>query len=308
MSLIMKAIASFGMKSFIAVSIFIVNTKLFWTLIKYINKIGKKPLIKSIFVTYPAEKKYADYYCFTWMREMFQWKIGIIGFHYQNGYFGLNFATPTYEEKLTSPNNKEAFASMIYKIVELKEYAGIEYVNYGGVIPSYLQKRELPTHQSANNDLIAQVIVQAVRKMLKDEEVAVNECFFFILGGKGFIGTKVSQIIKDFKYPHMIIDKDDEYDFKSTDKKYNVIINVSRKGVFELYKDQMDENTLMLNEVFPPPRIKDSEIKTAYHLKGIKATVFPSMPYDYSNVMPCCSLVSEKEEDQFDVVIKPIKR
>ena len=307
----MKKIMSFLMKSFMTFSFFIVNTTIFWRAIKVINKLFKRPIV-SMFVTYPAEKRYAKYYTFDWVFNKFQWKMGLIGIHHQNGHFGLNFAIATYEEKLIHPDNKEKFSQMIHAIIEKKDYANIQYINYGGVIPSYVDKRGLPTYQSAGKELIAEVIVESVYQMLEKEHIDKESVFCYILGGRGFIGTEVANIIeKKGHFPYLIVEKDDNYTLKeniSNNKNHRVIINVSRKGVFESYAESMDNNCLLLNEVFPPPRIKEVNLKAAYHLKGIKAKVIPSMPYDYSNVMPCCSLVMDPEkETNFDVVIKKIQ-
>ena len=307
----MKKIINFLLKSFMTFSFFIVNTPIFWIIIKYINKILGRPIV-SMFVTYPAEKRYAKYYTFDWVFNRYQWKMGLIGIHYQNGHFGLNFAIATYEEKLIHINNQESFKKMIHNIIKKKDYAGIEYINYGGVIPSYVDKRGLPNFQSAGKELIASVVVESVYQMLEKENIDKKDAFCYILGGKGFIGTEVAKIIEEKgDFPYLIVEKDDEYTLNeniSHNKDYRVIVNISRKGVFETYSESMDDKCLLLNEVFPPPRIKGLPLKAAYHLKGIKAKVIPSMPYDYSNVMPCCSLVVDpKKESNFDVVIKKIQ-
>jgi hypothetical protein len=74
-----------------------------------------------------------------------------------------------------------------------------------------------------------------------------------------------------------------------------LVVDVSRVGAIDRYIDELPEGTVILNEVFPEPsrevlaEIKNRHFAT-YHIAGVPANVYPSLPLGYRNALPCCAI------------------
>lgn len=302
----MKKIHSFFIKNLILALSTISLSSFFWNIIYLINKLFHNP-IKSVFICYPAHSKYTKYFFYDWLSERMKWKFVLIGIHKQNGYWGLNLTTPVDESELISDKNIEKFETMINKMIDIKEKTAIEYINYAGILPSVISKRKLSSFQSATRNIIAEVVASGIFQTLDHESYDVNDTEIYILGGKGFIGKSIVDFLNNKNIDCNILDIED-YDIINKlkkSRKQKIIVNVSRRGVFEQYSSLLCPKTILLNEVYPEPCLDNCKIKSAYHVKGIKAKMYPSLPYGYSNALPCCALVQGKDK-KYQVIIKKI--
>jgi hypothetical protein len=284
------------------------QTFLFWFIIKYYNKITNNK-IKSIFITYPAEKKYKNFYLWEWSQKLFMWKIGFIGISIQDkNKITINMSTTMDESEMFNPEYFNKFQDMIHSVIKLKEYTGIEYINYAGVIPSFLKRNNLNSYQSASKEIISDVVISGIYKTLNIEDININDISCYIIGSKGFIGNCIyNKLIKINDFPVHGLDINSIVNFKKNpDKKYTLILNVARKDSFNEYLDYLDEDMILLNEVFPPPKVKDSKLRSAYHIKGIKSFIYPSIAFDYSESVPCCAIIPNRE-NKHEIVLKKIK-
>jgi len=76
-----------------------------------------------------------------------------------------------------------------------------------------------------------------------------------------------------------------------------LLVDVSRHGAIQRYLHDIPDGTVFLNEVFPEPtRDVLAEFQNrniaAYHIAGVPAEVYPSLPLGYRNALPCCAIHS----------------
>lgn len=294
-------------KVLIAFSFTISQSFFFWLGIKIINKITNYK-IKSIFITYPAEDKYKKFYLWRWSENLFKWRVGFIGISIQNGKdITINMSTTMNEEEMFCPKNYEKFKKMIDSVIKLKKYTGIEFVNYAGVIPSFLNKKGLPSFQSSGKDIVAEVVISAIFNLMEIEGLSEKDiCFVYIIGSKGYIGSCIFNKLKTNGVFSIIGIDEDNKDIDFNKEGTSIIVNVSRKDSINEYLSKINDNMILLNEVFPPPIVINSKLKSGYHIKGVKSFIFPSIAYDYSKSIPCCSIIPNKDK-KYEIILKKIK-
>jgi len=303
---ILKLINTHVFKTFIALSIYFTNTKLFLILLKYVNYL-LKGRIQSFFIFYASKPEHFKYYLYDWVNNRTKWKLFFCGFHKQNGKYGIHFAINADESELISNENHEKFSIFLDKNSMWAKFSGIQFVNYAGILPSVINKRKLASYQSASNVVISEIMLKCIRKVCEEENIKnIKDVEFYILGGQGFIGKEVVKIFKNNNLETYSIDMKEELNFNDNNK-IKILLNVSRRGVIEKYKDKFNSTVIIVNEVFPDPKLSGYDIRSAYHIKGVEAeNVFPALPNGYDKSLPCCGLVMS-DSQEYSIVLKKYK-
>ena len=122
-----------------------------------------------------------------------------------------------------------------------------------------------------------------------------------LLGGAGRIGRAVHARLKADGLDPIVIDPTFRRPnlMKDLGSVSMIFVDVSRHGAIERYIHDLPVGSVVLNEVFPEPSrevIKHLQRRkiTAYHIAGVKADVYPSLPYGYRNAVPCCAIHSDE--------------
>ena len=277
-----------------------------WNIIKFIMK-KMNIKIRSFFIYYSPNQKSTNMFFYEWfhMNHKRKWKMMFCGFHKQSAGWGMNFFLNIDEKDLTNPKNELKLREFIDRINKIKNELNIDYINYAGIFPSVLKRQGYKLYNSSTEKTVAKIVVDGIHQACTEENLNLKECSFFILGGKGLVGAEVSRILTTQGIKYNIVEKNDRDFFNSkiieNNKKKIVIINISRQGVLEQYDDLLNENHLVINEVFPPPRLnKMNNIKYLYHIKGFEAKSYPNLlsAYKgaYNKCMPCCALIFENND------------
>lgn len=307
----MRKISSHALKIILMPLFIITNTNFFWFLIEKINHFFDFP-IKSFFIYYSPNERSTSMFYYKWfhLNPKRKWKLMFCGIHRQDAGWGLNFFLNIDEKELTDEKNNLKLQQTINFINNLKDKIGIKYTNYAGIFPSIAKKRGYKIYNSSTENHVSDIVYQAYQKILNLEKLQQNY-EVIILGGRGLIGKCLVNNFKSNNIEPIIIDilDSDKLIEKLTNKKHKyIIINVSRQKVIEKFDELFSDNEIILNEVFPPPKLKN--INYFYHIKGFKSQSYPSLfsayKDSYNGCMPCCAMISE-ENIHPEVIISKIK-
>jgi hypothetical protein len=125
-----------------------------------------------------------------------------------------------------------------------------------------------------------------------------------LLGGAGRIGRAVHHLLKQDGIDPIVLDPaaPASANLNALILPSTLLVDVSRHGTIQRYLDEIPEGTVVLNEVFPEPNrevlaeFRNKNI-AAYHIAGVLAQVYPSLPMGYRNALPCCAIHSSNVGD-----------
>ena len=86
----------------------------FYYIIGVINKTILNHKIESIFLVYPANKKYTKAYSFDWYLKFIKWSPSLVGFYKQNDKWGLIFGISSSDEDFFCEKNKKMLKLLTY--------------------------------------------------------------------------------------------------------------------------------------------------------------------------------------------------
>ncbi len=289
----------------------IVNNYIVFSLLGFINRI--LPFIGSIFIAYPATEEYASRYSYRWFRSFIKWRPFIIGFLFQNGRITISTAISATESDFLKNSYSNKLKLLVKRANIIKRIINAEQINYAGILHGILFMKRIIKEPSEAN-----VTVDAVLNAEKKVRIIENcspDTPIIILGGKGFIGRRLSKKIKnnsDRNIYEVDLDGCAEAKEKAWPKELvgekAILINVTKKNVLADYIPYFWKELILINEVYPEPSenevymLKNRGVKT-YHLVGVKAKAFPSFPRAYKGGIPCCAAV---KSDYLSVILKKL--
>ncbi|MEK7553102.1 MAG: hypothetical protein AAB504_00200 [Patescibacteria group bacterium] len=268
---------------------FLINYDWFFWLV---GKFNGRGWIKSVFLSYPANREYAKEYAYFF--RMGSWEIRLSGFLRQNGKIIIMFSIFVVEEKeFLKKDNKEKMEEVVRHMEKIRRLVRADEKTFAGILPGLLSKRKI-IDKSPEANLTALIVVEAVELVRKknglDEKIPI-----VVLGGRGFIGKMVVDKLK-------LVQKSDIYvvDLTGRDNKWperetrKIIINVARHNTIGFYLDALREGDIILNEAYPGPSSEViSEIKSlncdCFHVVGVEASAFPQFTRVYNGGIPCCA-------------------
>lgn len=283
---------------------FLINCDWFFWLI---GKFNKRKSIKSVFLSYPANRAYAREYAFSFRIKKANWKIRLTGFLRQNRKFIMMFTFFVEESEFLKKDNKEKLKETVWRMERIRRLIGADEKTFAGILPGLLSKRKI-IDESPEADLTALIVVEAVGLIKK--ETGINEKIpIVILGGNGFIGKRVVDRLKLAQkldiYAVDLVGNKNKWPREKTRK---IIINVAKHNTIEFYLHMLQSGDVILNEAYPGPLpMIVNKIKLlgcdCFHIVGVKAFAFPPFPYVYSGGIPCCAAWNS---DNKEVVIKKL--
>lgn len=270
---------------------FVFNRDWFYILLGKFNK--RRPFIESIFLAYPGNKEYSLAYSFVRRQKNILWKPWLCGFLIQNKRFIIMFAISSGEGDFLNSCNLENMSVMVARMEKIRVLTNARRKTFAGILPGILYSKRL-VRESPEADLTSNVVYKCLETVLQAENLR-DDSKILIFGGKGFIGKRVVRKLDGFCHV-CVLDRDDS-ELESRNSKISnakIIIDVSTRNAFVENIECLENETIMINEVYPQPEdsvlkiIKEKNCK-CYHVVGVKAKAIPSFPGAYNGAIPCCA-------------------
>jgi hypothetical protein len=258
------------------------------------------PTFVSVFFCYAGNTWYASHYSYPSFRRFLLWFPSTIGVFRQGKRWGLICAAPVTEAEFTDPRNAQDLSRLLCRMLRIKMLLGVDQLSLAGILPTILRGRYSRTTGDIEHDRTPEVVRRAVHEV-RGKHFMNRHHNVVLLGGAGRIGRAIHERLKADGLELVIIDSTmpTAPAFKDLGPVSMILVDVSRHGVLQRYIDELPEGTVILNEVFPEPsrdvikRLKSRNI-AMYHIAGVKAVVYPSLPQGYRNALPCCAIHSDE--------------
>jgi hypothetical protein len=256
------------------------------------------PVIKVVFLAYPASEEMFRRYTYFGVGEWARWRPALIGVFDQQGSWGLMFAiTATekdFERREAAPRLQQLYARM----EALRKAVGAEEVRFAGVLPGRLSVHGVTTSEAEVDAAMAaamrgEAMVRAREKIDADAPVIV-------LDANSFIGQR---LLRELAGRNVYPVDSNRLGPGAANKeawpahlsgKPALLMNVSRSRTPAAYLDLLWDSIVVLNEAYPePPRsVLDKFAARAcrfYHLAGAAGKAYPDFPWPYTDAVPCCA-------------------
>lgn len=264
---------------------------LFW-LAGLINK--RAGALESVFLVYPASKKYALAYVFPYRLPKVQWNPWPCGLLRQNGKYILMFCVSATAEQFNDPQNIGNLGRMSDRMETIRRLLAANGKTFAGILPGVLYSKKI-IRQAPEARLTAKAVLQAIDRVTAIESLDAGTPII-VLGGKGFVGRRVMrQLNRDDVYSIDSADGHDQRNWPNHLKGRRVIVvNITQSKAIDNYLEVMWPGTVVINEVYPEPSPETLDSLKAkgcacYHVVGIDATAVPSFPAAYKGAIPCCA-------------------
>jgi hypothetical protein len=257
------------------------------------------PTLVSVFFCYAGNARYAAHYSYPSCRRFLLWFPSTIGVFRQGRRWGLICATPVTEAEFTDPSNAANLDLLLRRLSRIKMLLGVEQLSFAGILPTLLRRNKSKSIANLDCDRTSEVVRRAVHEVRR-QHFAGRKHTVVLLGGAGRIGQAVHERLEADGVEVAIIDSavPATAAFKELSAVSMILVDVSRHGVIQRHIHELPEDTVVLNEVFPEPS-RDAiwELKSrniaAYHIAGVKAEAYPSLPHGYKSAVPCCAIHSD---------------
>lgn len=271
---------------------FFFNHDWFFKIIGCLNK--KVGLIKSVFLAYPATEEYALAYGYPSRVKNNRWTPWLSGILKQNGGLAIMFSISANNGQFADSQNIEHLCQIAERMEVLRQLFGAEGKTFAGILPGIFYLKRI-IHEAPEADLTALAVLQAIG-LVKAKELLSGETPVIVLGGRGFIGRRVVQLLdKSITYSVDLTDgrSQNVWPEHLRDKRI-IVVNIALKNALNDYLDIIWPGTVVINEVYPEPtqdvlkRLRDKGCG-CYHIVGIEAKAFPHLPGAYKGAIPCCA-------------------
>jgi hypothetical protein len=257
----------------------------------------RRKVIRSVFFCYAGSARYAHHYRYSWAANFLRWYPTPIGVFRQGDAWGLVCASPVTEREFTDPANRAQLKLLIERLSRFRRLLAADHVSFAGILPSYLKRSQIEPLDGNQVDRTAEVVTVAVQQLQKEHFNGIAHDVV-LMGGSGRVGQQVCASLLRAGITAKIIDpaaKAVSFSMRQLGERASLVVDVSRRGVIEACLEEIPINAVLLNEVFPePPDITRQRLKArgmvAYHLAGVVAQVYPSLPLGYGNAVPCCAM------------------
>lgn len=252
--------------------------------------------LESIFLVYPANRKYASAYVYEFRRIKVEWSPWLSGLLIQNGKLTLMFSISATNREFDDSKNEQNLRDIAKRMEEIKNSLGANRKTFAGILPGILYAKRI-LREAPEAELTAEAVVQAI-SLVKVSE-GLHNVPVIILGGRGFIGRRVLRLLGGISEKVISIDlvegktKQELWPAHLTGEKV-LVINISVNNAIRDYLHLMWPGTVVLNEVYPEPDKDVIEVLTVnsckcYHVVGVNAFALPSFPAMYKGAVPCCA-------------------
>ena len=81
----------------------------------------RRSLIKSVFLTYPANRDYASAYAYSWRLKVANWQPHLAGIFRQNGKWGVMFVVSAANDDFRDPDNFSKLKALCLRMEQLRQ-------------------------------------------------------------------------------------------------------------------------------------------------------------------------------------------
>ena len=273
---------------------FLINYDWFFWLI---GKFNSRGWIKSVFLSYPANEEWERKYAY-WFR-IGSWKIRLSAFLRQNGKIVPMFTVFVRDEEFFKKANEEKLKEMIQRMEKIRQLLRADEKTFAGILPGLLAKRKL-VDKTPEADITASIVAEAI-ELVKRQAGVTGEIPIVVLGGKGFIGRRVTDKLMVLQKSGVYVVDLNDRDKWPEEKARKIIINLARYDTIQLYYDALRPGDIVLNEAYPIPSPEViNKLKSlncdCFHIVGVKATAFPRFIQGYEEGNPCCSAWNSRKK------------
>jgi hypothetical protein len=258
------------------------------------------PTLASVFFCYAGNARYAAHYSYPSCRSFLLWFPSTIGVFRQGRRWGLMCATPITEVEFTDPKNAKELGLLLRRLQCIKKLLGVNQLSFAGILPTVLRRSRPQDVDNIDRDRTSEVVRRAVHQVRR-QHFPDQQHTVVLLGGAGRIGRALHERLQADGIEPIIIDSTvpASLAFAELSSVSMILVDVSRHGAIERHIHELPAGAVVLNEVFPEPsRDAVQELRTrniaAYHIAGVKAEVYPSLPHGYKNAVPCCAIHSDE--------------
>ncbi len=270
--------------------------------------LGRLKIFNAVFVMYPADQEFADYYTFRFRQRFIAWKPFITGvITHRFGVRTLMFAISSHVDGRDSNYDPSDLKGLHTFVESLKGWLRADSTHFAGTLPgrlSALKVRRVNSEQRAT----VENVVKAVGVVRHTRPYPV-----VILGAKGYVGREVTKYLVDGSNLEVLaVDLDGVYqngcrvsgEYMELEDPH-LILNITHPEAINPYIDKMNRRTIVLNEVYPAPgsgvvSSMNNRGVDVYHIAGVKASVWPPFPGSYQGAVPCCAALPG---ENYEVVV-----
>ena len=250
--------------------------------------------VDSVFFCYAGSRRYAEHYCWSQHKDWMQWFPNMIGLFKQGGRWGLVCGSPVTEADFMDPANEKHLVRLIARLERIRKLLGARQLSLAGILPGFLAQRLAEPAPRSTADYTAQMVVRAIQRV-RHEYFGEQAHPVLLLGGAGRVGRAVRSLLRQEGIEPRVIDPAAGQTEENPGVQRLLVVDVSRHNVLEQYVDQLPAGSVVLNEVFPEPRLRVLEALRrrgvqVLHIAGVRATVLPPLPFGYSGAVPCCAI------------------
>lgn len=277
------------------VNVFLNNALAFWVF-------KRLHLFQAVFVVYPANNQYANYFSFRWRQKINAWKPWIVGvIKHPSGARTLTFAISSSEVDIKSEGKVSNLKILHQETKELAKKLGAKSIHFAGIIPGCLKYRRVPRPNTEQEATVIAVV--KATQSLREQLGHTADSPIVLLGYKGFIGREVMRKLTQMNLAVRGVEKNDQIAIPCAP---HMVINITQPEAINAHVDSFNEYSVLLNEVYPVPcrevlEYLRSKSVQVYHLAGVIAEAWPAFPGAYHGAVPCCGAIPT---EHYEVVLK----
>ncbi len=261
-------------------------------------------LFDAVFVMYPADYHFADYFTFRARQWLIRWKPFIVGVvNHPSGKRTLMFAISAFVDGKDGASEVVMLRLLHSRAEVIKERLGANSTHFAGTLPRRFTALKIRRGENQKNERRAtQINVVNAVTWLRVKISHISENPVVILGSNGYIGKEVVAQLTELGIKVICVDKVGVSDSYEKPAMPHIVVNITTPEAINEYVDprHMDGNTVLLNEVYPAPhddvvkQMRDLEVKV-FHIAGVCANAFPSFPSSYQGAIPCCAALYDED-------------
>lgn len=247
--------------------------------------------IFGVFVAYPEKESYARAYVYQRHRHIMKWLPWPASISRQNGKWELMMVISSSKKDFYDSANEENLRILVERTEKIRQMLGAPQKTFAGILPGVLYSKGIITEATEANTTVKGVL--QIEAELRKAESYPDDTPLIILGGEGFIGSRMVKRLQDIGREVHSVESPEQWPGQLYGQK-TILINLTKMYAISVYIDFFWSELIILNEVYPEPsekeirRLSDKGIHL-YHASGVDAKSYPSYPGAYQGGIPFCA-------------------
>jgi hypothetical protein len=280
----MRSVQRFFVKFFLEFVNLLFNNTFFAFLSRRLN------LFQALFLVYPAERRFAEHFEFSFRIKKNKTSPFIIGFCiHPNWKMSLCVAVSSTQRDFSEGVvNLKLFHK---NVLSFSRCFGCKTTHLAGELPSLLKRAGVSREEVEREVTVAAVTSSCVQIASKH-----GVDIIVVLGSAGYIGKKVCESLEYRGLSVVGVDLGETFP-SLIEGKRALVVNVASKQALDRHMLSFRGGFIFLNEVYPAPTkqqlqdLKERDVK-AFHISGGRVKLlFPPLPGEYQGALPCCGML-----------------